>query len=254
MPPAPLAVALTTATATIAGVIGLAVSPDPYAPGVALLAALGMVLFTIVSVSGTLLARSRWARPAASAVGVAWLAVGIVVDSGWGYVMMVTGAATLGAAAGPWLRGWLRRLPSSDGPPPAAVVVLLALVATPAAVALTGTEPSAALWAFAGWSALIALALARALPGALTAARLGHPLAAAAAIPFLPLLPAVVATASGLVVALGAWRRDVAIAVVPLQPGESAAPLRIPPELVPEEVLRAAGLDELGRPLTEEGE
>jgi hypothetical protein len=52
---------------------------------------------------------------------------------------------------------------------------------------------------------------------------------------------------AGLIVVIPAWHRDVALAIAPAAPSRGTA-VAIPPELVPPEILEAAGLDERGRP------
>ena len=246
MPVAPLTLSTLLVLATTAGTVALALEPEPYAASAALMLTMAMVVATLVTIAGTLLARGRWARPTAGALCVVWIGLGAAVGYPWGMAALALATAGLTVAAGPWLKGWLRHQASIDGPPPAAVAALLALVATPVALALSspgGLE--AADWAFAAWSLVLAFTMGRALRGALSAARLAHPLAAAA----LVLSSGLRATSAAVLAAVvggAAWRREVRLALAPVTPRGGA--VRFPPELVPPDVLTAAGLDDSGLP------
>jgi len=141
----------------------------------------------------------------------------------------------------------LRRLPITGGVPAAAVVALLTLVLTPPALALADRAQVAAVtWGFAGWSLLLALLVARAVPGSLLLVRWIHPVAAAATAISAGFPVAVVPLVAAAIVASLAWRRDLASALAPMLP-ESGGVFRLPPELAPPEVLEAAGADATGR-------
>jgi hypothetical protein len=125
--------------------------------------------------------------------------------------------------------------------------MLLTLVLTPAASALVGTDAvGGATWGFAAGSLLLALALARRMPGSLLLLRAVHPAAAAISAALSGLPDAIVPIAAAVIVALLGWRRDLAVALAPLVPHPGGI-LRLPPELAPREVLDAAGADESGR-------
>jgi len=248
MPAAPLVITALVVASTVLGTLGLAFG-DWLTPGPAIVAVIGMVILTLVAASGTLLARGRWAGPIDAAVAAAWIgtAVATPLDAlGWATIL-VAGAA-LAAVTGPWLRGWLRHRPRADGPPPVAVALLLALLATPPAIAFASPEglpiPAVVLCA---WAPLLALALARITPGALAGTRVIHPALSVAAGVALGLPGGIVAIGLGAFVTVLGWRRDLALAIAPAVPirGEAYA---IPPELAPPEILEAAGLDEHGRP------
>ncbi|MBI5157416.1 MAG: hypothetical protein HZA58_05305 [Acidimicrobiia bacterium] len=247
MPAAPFVIALLVAAACVAGIVTLALAPAPLAGSSAMLFTAGMALATLIVVAGLLLARGRWARYLGMVLGATWIAVGALVESGAGYGLIALGAAALASTAGPWLGRWLRHLARADGAPPAAVVALLTLVLTPAASAIAAPSGiHGATWGFSAWSVVLALALARIIPGSLSAARIAHPIAAAVTALFVGLPEGAAAAVSGVVVALMSWRRDVSLAVVPIVAIGSPAH-RIPPELAPIEVLAAAGADATGR-------
>jgi hypothetical protein len=238
--------------ATIASVAGTALvlfGDTPYEPLPALLASGGLLVLTVITAAGILVARSRWARPMLVGSSVAWLGVcaASAPSPAWA-VTVAAAAASLAGASGPWLGRWLRRLPSASGPSPLVTTLLLALASAPAVIGLaspSGLHPAVAAWA--SWSVLLAIGLGRGAVGSLTSARLFNPVlaVAAAAVAGMPgglLVPVVAAVPTAL-----AWRREVRIAVVPLAP-ERAHPVPFPPELVPPDVLSAAGLDDRGRP------
>jgi hypothetical protein len=248
MPAAPLVVTALLVSSTVLGTLGVAFG-DWLAPGPAVVAVVGMVILTLVAASGTLLARGRWAGPTDAAIAATWMGAAVAAPmNGLGWATLGVAGAALAAVTGPWLRGWLRHRPRADGPPPVAVLLLLALLATPPAIAFAsaGGLPIAAL-VLCAWSPLLALSLARIAPGALAGVRVIHPALSVAAAVSLGLPAGAVAVGLGTAVTVLGWRRDLALAIAPAVPirGEAYA---IPPELAPREVLEAAGLDEHGRP------
>jgi hypothetical protein len=251
VPPAPIVVAASLAVSTIAGALHLAFDPAPFASDASVLVTVGMIVVALVAVSGVLLARGRWSQPVAVAVAAGWIAIVASGDLTWlAAITLATAAITVAAALGPWLRRWVRHRPAVDGPPPAAVAVLLLLLVVPVAVGVT--VPSQVPWfgwALAAWSVAAALALARAIPGALLAVRLLHAPACVAAGLASSAAGGVTLGALGAATAAFAWRREVAVAVTPA-PGRQSETVRIPPELAPPGVLDAAGADDTGRKRT----
>lgn len=248
MPLAPLATALLVIVTTGIGVVHLMVGGGPWNDDAAALGALGLILFTVVTVAGTLIARSRWARNACIVLALTWLGVAAASPlSASSSVLLGSIAAVLVAATGPWLGRWLRRLPAAQGPPPRAVGALLFLLAVPAVAGLSAPGGVAwPSWALSGWSVLLAYALARGVSPALWGIRLAHPALSLAAGATAGLASVVLLGIVGVSAAVLGWTREVALAVTPLRPRRSEA-VPFPPELVPPEVLRRAGLDERGR-------
>ncbi|OFW66627.1 MAG: hypothetical protein A2Z12_08320 [Actinobacteria bacterium RBG_16_68_21] len=248
MPAAPLTVTALLSLSTILGVFHLAFG-DVVEPSSALVAGGGMVVMTIVASAGMLLARGRWAAPTGAAIALTWIGVALAnpLDA-LALAALAAAAAALAAALGPWLRRWLRHFPRADGPPPAAVVILLTLLATPvvAAFAAPGGIPVAGV-ALSIWSVALAVAVARAALGSLSAIRVLHPALALVAAIGAGLPGGLAIGAVGAATAALAWRRDVRIALAPAAPQRSSA-VAIPPELVPPDILEAAGLDDTGRP------
>lgn len=252
MPPAPLTAALVAGFTGTVGLVHLAIDPTPFDEQRSLLVASGMAILTLVVIAGVLLARGRWSRWAALALGAAWLGIAARGDLDVGGLVVIVGGATMVAiSAGPWLPRWLRHRPAADGPPPSAVALLLSLLAMPAVIGLSGPEPGLTEWLGALWALLLATGVSRALPAALWAGRILH----------LPMLIAVGVSlglpSGSAVVLLGAaqtallWRRDVHLAVSPLLPPPSGS-VPIPPELVDPAILREAGYDDRGTPLEDE--
>jgi len=247
MPRSPFAIAaLTTATVVLAGA-RLVLGETVYHPSSGALVACGLLLVTVVSLAAFLVGRTRWSRYALYGCVGAALAAGSAGDGTpmW-WFLAATSVAALVGLIGPWPDRWLRRLPSADGPPPAATALLVALVATPAFSGLgapLGTHR--AVWAWAAWCVVLALALGRAVPGSLTAARWLHP-ALGVVVALLAGAPqGFTVAAAALAASTLAWTREVHLAVAP--PARDPSVVPFPPELVAPEILAAAGLDDRGR-------
>ncbi|MFP3913885.1 MAG: hypothetical protein ACLFWM_03350, partial [Actinomycetota bacterium] len=113
---------------------------------------------TVISLTGMLVARARWARRLGIVVTGGHGAVAILLTPGlWWGVGMILSAATALALSGPWLDGYIRGRPSAAGPPTRAVLVPLVLAGVPFALGWAGADnvPGAALaasaWVAAFW-------------------------------------------------------------------------------------------------------
>jgi hypothetical protein len=245
----PLVIAVTVVFAAVAWSLVLAFGSGPLADApAALLAADQAIIGTVIGV-GMVLSRGRWTRRAALVLlgGQALLGVFFEADGWWIGAVLMT-AAGIAAVAGPWLGGWLRKLPRADGPPPTAVVMNLALLGLPALVAVTAPQhvPPAG-WLLSGFALATAWGYSQAWLPAMWAIRLALPVLGIGAAAFLA-WPAALVLGSGVsaLTAL-AWSPDVQRATL----SPTALPVRlvpIPPELAPWEVLEAAGLDDRGKP------
>lgn len=245
----PVVIAAVLFLASLAWALTLAFGSGPFATSSAALLAIDILLVgTVISV-GVALSRGRWTRKAALVLlaGQALLAVFVDVD-GWSVAAIVLTAGSIGLFAGPWLNTWLRKLPKADGPPPRAALLALSLIALPALVAVTApTGVTAAGWVLSGFSLVAAFAYSRAWLTALWAVR--------TALPILGIVTAAALTwPGGLALGFGvvmltalAWAPDSLQALLGTTP-TPADPVAIPAELIPREVLDAAGLDERGRP------
>lgn len=250
MPRSPFWISAALTASAVAWSSRLALDPEPLGavPGAVLGA--DLALLAVVAVAGLLVARGRWARYLAISLSVVWLGLGawMPLDPLGAAATVVAGAALAGTA-GPWLtRGWLRHRPSADGPPVAAVAMMLGLLALPGVVALAGHDGLGGLeWALAGLAVPGCWAVGRGVTAGLWAVRLALPLLAAAAGVAAGFPNGLATVGAGLAVAAVSWRRDVGVSVSPIAP-EPARRVPIPPELVPPEILEAAGYDERGRP------
>lgn len=249
MPRSPFVAAGVTAATAVGAVVVLARDTSPYPPSSAVLAAFGLLLITVIAVAAYLIGRSRWARHLLVGINLVGLAVTASSPlSAFTAALIVVAAMGLTMLAGPWPSRWLRKLPPADSPPATVTTILLILVATPAVSGFTAIEPvHGAVWGWVGWCVALALLLGRAVPGSLMAMRFLHlPLAATVAFTIgMPHGLTVLATAAALVPL--AWLREVRLSVVPLV--ATQRPVPFPPELVPPEILAAAGLDDRGRKL-----
>lgn len=246
MRPALFAAALVLASAVLwAG--RLLAGPGPFAAGPASLLAADLVVLAAVAVVGVLVAGSRWARRLAVGVAAAGPLVGtaLPVDPAWVVALAVSGAA-LALAVGPALGTVVRRLPAADGPPPAAVALPLLLLSVPAlAGAALPSGPTPLAWVAVAVSTLVAVWYAKAWPGAVPAVRLLAPAALVAGALGSGPVPGVVLGLAAAGVAALAWTKAARSAARPLVAPGRAIP--IPPELLPADLLEAAGLDSRGR-------
>lgn len=244
----PSVIAGTCTVASVAGTALLLFGETPYQPMPALLASGGLLVLTVVAVAGLLIARSRWARPVLAGCSLAWLGVCAVgAPSPVWAVTVAAASASLAGVTGPWLGRWVRRRPSASGPSPLVTTLLLSLAAAPAATGLA--SPSgvhAAVFTWAWWCPMVAVALGRGAVGSLASARVITPALALGAAAMAALPGGIVAPLVAVLPTALAWRREVRIAVAPVAP-ERVDPVPFPPELVPPEVLAAAGLDDRGR-------
>jgi hypothetical protein len=196
----------------------LAVAPDPFAPSSAAVIAIGLVILALISLTGLLLVRARWAKYLATALVASTAILAIVLEPGPWYVAgLVLSALTIAGLAGPWLDGWVRRFPSADGPGPRAVLlVLLTLGLVPAVGIASPAGLEVPHGVLGGAGVLFAWAYTRTQVWSLWAMRLALPVLAVGAVLVSPwggrvLLIALV----GAVVAL-AWSNEAARAVQPL--------------------------------------
>jgi hypothetical protein len=246
---APLFVAATIVLASLGWALVLVFGSGALAESAAALLAADLVILGTVIAVGVALSRGRWTRRAAALLlgGEAVLGVLFEVDGWWIGAVLVT-VLGIAAVAGPWLGGWLRKLPRADGPPAKAVVLNLGLVSLPALVAVTAPEAvPLGGWLLSGFALVGAWAYSQARLPALWAIRVALPLmgiVSAASLTW----PGALALGAGVTVLTAlAWSPDVRQAT--LSPAAVPADLvPIPPELAPAEVLEAAGLDDRGRP------
>ena len=245
----PAVIAATIVLASLAWALALVFGSGPWSTSSAgLLAADLLVAGTVVAV-GIVLSRGRWTRRAAFVLlgGQALVGVFLEVD-GWWVASVALTAISIGLVAGPWLGGWLRKLPRADGPPPRAVSLSLGLIALPALVAVTAPAGvTAGGWLLSCFGLVLAWAYSQAWLPALWAIRGGLPVLGIAAVAGLTWAGVLVLGSGVVMLTALAWSPDVLRAAMVATPTPVDL-IPIPPELAPREVLESAGLDERGRP------
>jgi hypothetical protein len=176
-----------------------------------------------------------------SALGLMLVVAGLrPLDTVWVIAIALTAVGAL-LMADRKLGGWIR----VEGPvapvPRRAVALGLVLLAAPIISALSsiGGSADAIVWlALAAWAILFAYV--RRLPGALGVVRIGLPLLVGGSA-LLELPGVVIWGALTLVASVLAWSKEVRVAVRPLI--ERGSRVTIPPELLSDEIKRAAGID-----------
>ncbi len=241
----PLTVTAIFFAAALAWCTLLAVDPAS-AASERLIAADGLVLASI-AVVGILVAQARWARRLSIAVMVTLpiLSIGVNVGFWWWAALGLGGVGLLGVL-GPGLRPIVRQLPSASGPPVKSVLLIISLLAAPTVIAVMRPVHGAG-WIAAAVCVGVGAWYAKAAPAALAVVRIAPPVAIlAAGVIGHEAWQLILAAPFAAFVAYLAWTADARLAVHPLIASERPVPL--PPQLVPPEILDAAGLDARGRP------
>ena len=240
--------AVTPLIAAVAWTTALIVDADGRDQGSVLLIGLGLLLMSVVSVVGMVVAGGRWAWRFGFVViaGCGAVAVSRETDALWWIAIACTGLAVT-ALATPSVTFRIRKLPAAQGPPERAVLAPLILISAPFVIGVLAYDNIAWPELDVALSApLVALAYAKAWRGGLFSMRVFWPLMAVG-LAFLMSWPTGTASASlGVIVAALAWHSSVKVAFRP--PREVGSTYPIPPELTPSDILDAAGLDDKGRP------
>jgi hypothetical protein len=225
----------------------LIIAPAPFGRDSGALLGLSVVVAAAVATLGLVLARGRWARRLAFGLLALQIILLAVMDfDGWGIVALAATATSIVLVAGPWLDGFLRRLPPAEPIPPAAMALGLGLVFAPGLLAVSSPGGVEVMHWVAGLGSLLtAWAFARALRAGLWSARIVVPLLLLAAAPASTRAGAVVAVAMAIIGGALAWSAPVNRAVTPLL--TRAEGVAVPPQLVPPELLARAGYDQQGR-------
>jgi len=223
-------------------------APAPFDDGSAALLGISLVVGAAVATLGLVLARGRWARRLALGLLAVQVGLAAVMElSGWGIVALVATAVSIVLVAGPWLDGFLRRLPPAEPIPPAAMALGLGLVVVPGILAATSPGGVEVVhWAAAFTALATAWAFARALRIGLWSARVVVPVLLVAAGVASTLVGGLAAVAMAVSIAALAWSAPVNRAVTPLL--ARADGVAVPPQLVSSELLARAGYDDRGRP------
>ena len=200
-----------------------------------------------VAIVGMVVGASRWALRLGVATSIGLIACGLLVPLD---VVSIAGIAlasfALAGLAGTAMRGMIRRRPAADGPPSRALLLGIALLVSPplwAVVTRDGLGTAALIAVATTWSGMVVYL--KATPFALVTARFVLPIALVALAPLSGLPAGAMIVLTAVTAGWLAWTVDARIAVQPIaQPGSTVP---IPPELVPRDVLDAAGIDDRGR-------
>ena len=228
--------------AAVAWAVALIVEPAPWEVDVAAVLAAGLLVVTAVALTAILVESSRlgyWLG--VSCVVIMLIIAGVrEVDPAWVVAVSVTGVAGI-LLADRRLGGWIRgEGPVAPVPAKAAALGLILLVA-PILSALSlvrGSNGAIAWLALAVWVVLVVYV--RRWPGAIAVLRLGCP-ALVAAGAFLSWPAAAIWGALMLLASALAWSKAVRQAIRPLI--ERGSRVSIPPELLSDDLRRAAGID-----------
>jgi hypothetical protein len=228
--------------AAAAWAAALFIEPAPWGESAAVVIAAGLLITASVAVVAMMIDNSRlgyWVG--VSALGLMLIVAGLQrLDAFW---VIAISSTALGAVlmADRRLGGWIR----IEGPvapvPQRATALALVLLGAPIATALSlvGPSGSAIVWlALASWGFLFVYV--RRLPGAVGLVRIGLPILIGGSV-FLELPGAAIWAALMVLASILAWTKAVRLAVRPLV--ERGSRVAIPPELISDEIKRAAGID-----------
>jgi hypothetical protein len=222
--------------------VWLFISPPPWSAPAAAVMATGVVIAATISVAGLLIEHSPLGYRLGWSILSFLTLVALIrpLDSAW-----VAGVVIVGFTAMSFthrtLGGWIRSEPPVAPVPRSAVGLALTLLAAPVVSAFvtmsvdTGLLPWLALacWTILFW-------YVRRLPGALALVRAGLPFLVIAGwwLPIASLVAWIVTIAGA---AALAWTSTTRLAIRPLI--ERGSRVLIPPELLPEDIRRSAGID-----------
>ncbi len=211
--------------------------------------AFSLLAVSVVGSLGMVLSRGLWSRRLTQIAMITLVALPLAVRSGWWIPASTMAAIAFAIVSSPWGQKGLRKLPPAAPIPDQAVVLSLGLLGLPGVAAigqLEGGGTGLTLWAIVVFS--LAALYGRAQAIGLWSIRILLP---AITIPLVigsPIFAAVlIILATTALVAL-AWHPQALAAITESTP-RRVTPLPVPPELIPEEFLNAAGYDSSGRPL-----
>lgn len=193
----------------------------------------GLIILSTAALVGMMVRGSAWGRRLAGGLAVGELGLATLTDLSpcWWAAVALAGA-TLAMVGGPWPRALGKNRMAQLGPPPRAVLLLCLLACLPVILAAASVNGLGGGWVPAGLSAVTAAAYAKALPGALFAARFLIPPASMAAAFTTPWPGWLAAALGGGAIMWAAWSEDARLAVRPLTdsgppPTPGPTPLRI---------------------------
>jgi hypothetical protein len=229
-------------SAAVAWAIALLIEPAPWTGSAGAVLGAGLVVVIAVAVTAMMIENSRFGYwLGVSGAGLMLLIAGIrAIDTAWIIAVTLTTIAGV-LMADRRLGGWIR----TEGPvapiPSKAISLGLVLLGGPILTALSLVDGAgdAIVWlGLTAWGILIAFV--RRLPGAVALVRIGAPLLITGGV----LLELPGAALWGILMGVAsvlAWSKAVRLAIRPLI--ERGSRVSIPPELLSDEVRRAAGID-----------
>jgi hypothetical protein len=229
-------------SAAVAWAVALFIESAPWTEIAGAVLGAGLVVVTAVAVTAMMIESSRFGYwLGVSGAGLMLVIAGIrAIDTAWIIAATLTTIAGV-SLADRRLGGWIRM----EGPvapvPPKAIALGLVLLGAPilTALSLVDRAGDAIVWlGLTAWGILIAFV--RRLPGAVALVRIGAPLLIAGG----ALLELPGAALWGILMGLAsvlAWSKGVRLAIRPLV--ERGSRVSIPPELLSDEVRRAARID-----------
>jgi hypothetical protein len=213
-----------------------------------------MLFLSMVGVLGMVLSRGRWSLRLTLAVQVLLALMALVTRVGWWQLGSTLAVIALGVLSTERGTQGMRRLPVAEPIPDQAVLLPLAMLALPGLAAIFHLEIFAlneAGWPLMAWAIgiwVLAAAYSRAGQPALWLIRLAVlPLTIAVALSF-DLVPALVTVVASAAIVGLAWHPQALKAITDAAP-RLVSPVAVPPELVPEDLMNAAGYDSSGRRL-----
>ncbi len=211
--------------------------------------AFSLLSTSVVGSLGLVLSRGRWSRRLTQITMLSLMVLPGITRPGWWLVASSLAAAALVVVSTPWGQEGLRKLPPAEPIPDQAILLSLGLLGLPA-VAAVGQLDSAGIGLTAWAAAVLAMAAlySRAQAIGLWSARL---ILGAITIPivFTSPLPAALVTAAGTAALVAvSWHPQALVAITDAAP-RPVTPVPVPPELIPEDLMKAAGYDSSGRPL-----
>lgn len=191
---------------------------DPFGTDAAILVSLGLVFFAVIAAVGLLLPRGRWARNLGRALLLWEMLLAVAVPlTGWAIVALVSTAVSVVGIQGKWLDGWLRRLPTAEGPGLKAMLYALGglgLVPLIGLAAPGGVDLRQGVLGAAG--IFVAWGYSKAQLWAVWTGRLLIPAFTIFAMTTAPRLGAVAIAVVGVGMTYLAWSKEVRLAISPL--------------------------------------
>ncbi len=197
----------TVAAATIVwGLVLFVLDPWQFSTSSVALISIGLLMSTLVVLSGFLLVRAPWGRLGlAGAVGTS-MVFSSANPSAAVVIGFVVGGATIVVLVGPWLRFWVRRYRAVDAPNTVATGLIAIAPVAPLIVGIGAFDTSHwTQWVAAATATTASFLYARAIPGALWGLRIAMPLTAVPAFLASPMPWSLVVGLAALVGTVAAW-------------------------------------------------